>query len=78
MPVCSRWLREPMTDPDAMPPHRNRNMNQIKEMVDHGAYSVDPRAVADAILRRIASGSSPSGRDGSGSGAAGSTAAEPA
>ena len=28
-------------------------MNSIKELIDHGAYSVDAKAVADAIIRRM-------------------------
>jgi anti-sigma28 factor (negative regulator of flagellin synthesis) len=38
----------------AMARERASTVNQIKQLVEEDAYRVDPRAVADAILRRLA------------------------
>jgi anti-sigma28 factor (negative regulator of flagellin synthesis) len=33
--------------------YRARKMSEIKEEIERGSYTVDPKAVADAIVRRL-------------------------
>lgn len=36
-----------------MAAYRENRVSEIKEEIARGAYSVDPKAVADAIIRRL-------------------------
>ncbi len=40
-------------DPERMTPEREAKMAGIREQIEQGEYRVDPRAVADAVLRRL-------------------------
>lgn len=33
--------------------HREQKVSELKEEIEQGSYKVDPKVVADAILRRL-------------------------
>jgi len=51
--VKSRELADLVSAVDALPDVREAKVQELKQSIDSGAYSVDPRKIAEKILKDI-------------------------